>query len=292
MSLLIYMKHGRRKGSLVPEDEARISVFDHGVLYGDGIFEGIRAYNGKVFRVDEHIERLWDSAKAVYLDIPMAKDEMKKAIQETLKANNLKDSYIRLIVTRGKGPMGLDPSKCVDPCVVVITTTIAMYPEEQYRKGLEIITATTLRNHPAALDPRIKSLNYLNNILAKIEAENAGVLEAIMLNTEGLVAECTGDNLFVVVDGVLCTPTGVSGILKGVTRGVVMELAQKLRIDVREVCLSRYDVYTADECFLTGTGAEIIAVVKVDGRPIGNGKPGTITMKLLREFRKLTKSGK
>ncbi|NOZ24285.1 MAG: branched-chain-amino-acid transaminase [Planctomycetes bacterium] len=292
MSLLIYMQHGKHKGGLVSEEDAKVSVFDHGLLYGDGVFEGIRAYAGKVFKLQEHIDRLYNSAKAIRLDIPMTKKEMTAAVRDTVKANKLTDCYIRLIVTRGKGPMGLDPGKCVDPCVVIIATTIAMYPEEQYEKGLEIITATTLRNHPAALDPRIKSLNYLNNILAKIEADNAGTFEAIMLNTDGLVAECTGDNIFLIIEGALCTPPGTAGVLKGVTRSVVMELARKQKIEVKEVCLSRYDVYSAEECFLTGTGAEIIPVVKVDGRIIGDGKPGPITRKLLKEFRKLTKSGK
>ncbi|MEW6354739.1 MAG: branched-chain-amino-acid transaminase [Planctomycetota bacterium] len=292
MSLLIYMQHGKRKGDLVSEENAKVSVFDHGLLYGDGVFEGIRAYAGKVFKLQEHIDRLYLSAKAIRLEIPMTKKDMIAAVQDTVKANKLTDCYIRLIVTRGKGPMGLDPSKCVDPCIIIVATTISMYPEEQYEKGLEIITSTTLRNHPAALDPRIKSLNYLNNILAKIEAENAGTFEAIMLNTDGLVAECTGDNIFLVIEGALCTPPGTAGILKGVTRGVVMELAEKQKIEVKEVCLSRYDVYAAEECFLTGTGAEIIPVVKVDGRVIGDGKPGPITKKLLKEFRKLTKSGK
>jgi branched-chain amino acid aminotransferase len=275
-------------GKIVDKSEAKVSVYDHGFLYGDGVFEGIRVYSGKVFRHREHIDRLYDSARAIALEIPMAREAMMEAVEKTVKAAGKKDGYIRLVVTRGPGSLGLDPRKC-EPQVVVIVDDISLYPAEVYESGLEIITASTIRNHPNAVNPRIKSLNYLNNILAKIEAIRAGCLEAIMLNTNGEVAECTGDNIFVVKRGVLRTPPRDAGILEGVTRNAVLELARAADIPSFEEVLTRHDVYTADECFLTGTAAEVIAVVKVDGRPIGNSKPGTIT-KLLRErFQRLVR---
>ncbi|HBO44313.1 MAG TPA: branched-chain amino acid aminotransferase [Planctomycetaceae bacterium] len=285
MSLKIYIN-----GQLVDRENATISVFDHGLLYGDGVFEGIRSYGGRVFRLREHLDRLWDSAKAIWLSIPMSKDEMAKAIEDTLAANGIRDGYIRLIITRGVGTLGLNPSECHDPQVIIIADKIALYPVELYEKGLEIVTVSTMRNHPAALNPRIKSLNYLNNILAKIEGLQAGCIEALMLNHKGEVAECTGDNIFVVRGGRLLTPPNEAGILEGVTRDVVIDLARQSGIEVRETPLTKHDVFIADECFLTGTAAEIIPVVKVDSRPIGDGRPGTITHKLIGLFKKLTQS--
>ncbi len=275
-------------GKLFDKADAKISVYDHGLLYGDGVFEGIRVYHGKVFKHREHVDRLYESAKSIALEIPMSREDMMKAVNDTVKANNKVNGYIRLIVTRGPGTLGLDPRKC-EPNIICIVDDISLYPAELYEVGLEIITAATIRNHPNAVNPRVKSLNYLNNILAKIEAIRAGCLEAIMLNHKGEVAECTGDNLFLVKNGVLKTTTSESGILEGVTRNVVLELAKKAGIPTVECCLTRHDVYIADECFLTGTAAEIIAVTKVDDRPIGTGKPGAIT-KLLRErFQEVTK---
>jgi len=279
-------------GTLFEKDEAKVSVFDHGLLYGDGVFEGIRAYGGRIFQLDAHMERLFDSAKAIALKIPLSQEELKEAIRNTLDTNGLKDAYIRVVVTRGVGTLGLDPNKCSGGSVIIITDTITLYPDELYKKGLEIVTVATMRNHPAALSPRIKSLNYLNNILAKIEAINAGCLEALMLNVDGLVAECTGDNIFIVRNGVLFTPPETAGILKGITRGVVMDLARKEEIEVREENLTRYDLFTADECFLTGTAAEIIPVVKIDQRQIGTGTPGPITQRLSGLFKKLTEKEK
>jgi branched-chain amino acid aminotransferase len=271
-------------GKLFDKADAKISVFDHGLLYGDGIFEGIRVYSGKVFRLREHIERLYESARHIALEIPLNREAMTQAVLDTVKANAKQDGYIRLVVTRGAGYLGLDPGKTSDPQVIVIVDDISMYPAEYYEKGLEVITASIIRNHPNALNPRIKSLNYLNNILAKIEAVRAGCQEAIMLNHNGEVAECTGDNIFVVKRGVVRTPHLVAGILEGVTRNAVLELAREARILVQEMALTRHDVYSADECFLTGTAAEVVAVVKCDGRPIGNGKPGPITRQLRERF--------
>jgi branched-chain amino acid aminotransferase len=283
MSLKVYIN-----GKLVDKDDATISVYDHGFLYGDGVFEGIRSYGGKVFRLMEHLDRLWDSAKAIWLRIPISKEEMAKAIEDTLARNGIEDGYIRVVVTRGAGTLGLDPDKCSNPQVIVITDTIELYPKEVYEKGLEIITVSTVRNHPAALSPRVKSLNYLNNILAKIEGKQAHCVEALMLNHKGEVAECTGDNIFLVRSGVLLTPPNDAGILEGITREAVIELARDEGIEVREVALTKHDVYIADECFLTGTAAEVVPVVKVDARTIGDGKPGPITRKLAESFRKLT----
>ncbi|NLE37698.1 MAG: branched-chain-amino-acid transaminase [Pirellulaceae bacterium] len=285
MSLKVYIN-----GQHVDQEDATISVFDHGLLYGDGVFEGIRSYGGRVFRLREHLDRLWDSAKAIWLEIPMSKDEMARAVEDTLAANGIRDGYIRLIITRGVGTLGLDPTECRNPQVIIITDKIALYPAELYEKGLEIITVSTMRNHPAALSPRIKSLNYLNNILAKIEGLQAGCIEALMLNHKGEVAECTGDNIFVVRGGRILTPPNEAGILEGVTRDVVIDLARQSGIEVRETPLTKHDVFIADECFLTGTAAEVIPVVKVDSRPIGNGKPGLITQKLIGLFKKLTQS--
>ncbi|MCL1972025.1 MAG: branched-chain-amino-acid transaminase [Endomicrobia bacterium] len=278
-------------GKLVSKEEAKVSVFDHGLLYGDGIFEGIRAYNGRVFRLKEHLDRLWDSAKAINLTIPITKNEMEKAIIKTLIANKLTEGYIRLVVTRGCGDLGLDPRKCTEPpSIIIIADKISLYPEELYEKGGEIITAATRRIRPDALSPNVKSLNYLNNIMAKMEATRAGVMEAIMLNSEGYVAECTGDNIFIVKNGVLFTPPASEGALIGITRDAVIELSKnKLRVQVKEERVTTYNVYTADECFLTGTAAEVIPVIKTDSRVIGDGKPGKITAKLIKEFKSLTR---
>ncbi|MEO1992488.1 MAG: branched-chain-amino-acid transaminase [Pirellulales bacterium] len=272
---------------LVPESEARVSVFDHGLLYGDGVFEGLRSYSGHVFRLDAHIDRLWASADAIRLKIPLSKEDVKQAVNETLLANNLSDGYVRLIVTRGAGSLGLDPNRTKDPQVIVIADTISLYPKEYYEKGLSIVTAATQRVHSAALSPRIKSLNYLNNVLAKMEGLQAGCVEALMLNHKGEVAECTGDNIFIVRCGTLLTPPKDAGILEGITRNAVIELAHHADIDCSEIALTRYDLYTADECFLTGTAAEIIPVVDIDGRSIGTGSPGPITARLTRAFRVL-----
>jgi branched-chain amino acid aminotransferase len=277
-------------GTLFEKQDAKISVYDHGLLYGDGVFEGLRSYGGNVFRLDEHLARLWNSAKAILLEIPISREEMTNAVNDTLRANGLKDAYIRLVVTRGAGTLGLDPNRTANPQVIIITDHITVYPEELYRQGLEIITASTLRNHPAALNPRIKSLNYLNNILAKIESLQAGCMEALMLNHKGEVAECTADNIFLVRDGVLLTPPTDAGVLEGITRQAVIELARASGREVREVSLTRHDVYIADECFLTGTAVEVIAVVRVDSRKIGSGAPGPITRDLKERFHKLTRS--
>ncbi|MBQ3834534.1 MAG: branched-chain-amino-acid transaminase [Elusimicrobia bacterium] len=278
-------------GQFVEKEQAVVSVFDHGVLYGDGVFEGIRAYNGRVFRCKEHIDRLYDSAKAIALEIGMTREEMETALLKTLEINNLEDAYIRLVVTRGAGDLGLDPANCLKPTVFIIADKISLYPDSLYKNGLEVITVCTRRNSPDALSPNIKSLNYLNNIMAKMEAKRAGVLEAIMLNREGYVVECSGDNIFIVKNGVVITPPASAGALKGVTRNASIELIKnKLNIELREELIAPYDLYTADECFLTGTAAESIPVVKVDGRTIGDGKPGKVFNKLLAEFKALTRS--
>jgi branched-chain amino acid aminotransferase len=274
---------------LVPEAEARISVFDHGLLYGDGVFEGLRSYAGRVFRLDAHLDRLWASARAICLEIPLAKEALAKAVIDTLAANGLEDGYIRLIVTRGAGTLGLDPNRCSNPQVIIIADTISLYPQEFYDQGLRIVTAATQRIQSAALSPRIKSLNYLNNIMAKLEGLRAGCVEALMLNHKGEVAECTGDNVFVVRSGRLLTPPPDAGILEGITRNAVMELAHAAGIDCREATLTRHDLYTADECFLTGTAAEVIPVVDIDGRTIGSGAPGPITSRLKDDFHTLVR---
>ena len=275
-------------GKYYDEKNAKVSVFDHGLLYGDGIFEGIRAYNGRVFRLREHIDRLFDSAKAILLEIPISHAAMMKAVVDTCRKNKLRDGYIRLIVTRGKGTLGLNPNRCKAPSIIVIADKIQLYPQELYERGMAIVTVATTRNLSNAVNPAIKSLNYLNNILAKIEANNAGVEEAIMLNSEGFVAECTGDNIFILKGGRMMTPPLSAGALYGITRGVVMDMARESNIPVSEPNLTRYDLFVADECFLTGTGAELIPVTKIDGRVIGTGKPGPVTRSLVKNYHALT----
>ncbi|MDB6125487.1 MAG: branched chain amino acid aminotransferase apoenzyme [Pedosphaera sp.] len=275
-------------GKYYSEQNAKISVFDHGLLYGDGIFEGIRAYNGRVFKLKEHIDRLFYSAKALLLDIPISHAAMMKAVVDTCRQNKLRDGYIRLVVTRGIGTLGLNPNRCKKPSVIIIAGKIQLYPEEYYKQGLTIITVPTVRNLHSALNPAIKSLNYLNNILAKIEANNGGVEEAIMLNAEGFVSECTGDNIFIVKGNQLMTPPLSAGALYGITRQVVIDLARESGLTISEPNLTRYDLFNADECFLTGTGAELIPVVKIDGRIVGTGKPGTVTKQLVSQYRALT----
>jgi branched-chain amino acid aminotransferase len=275
-------------GKFYDQKNAKISVFDHGLLYGDGIFEGIRAYNGRVFRLAEHVERLFCSAKSILLKIPLTPEQVARAVVDTCRKNKIRDGYIRLVVTRGAGTLGLNPFKCTHPSVIIIADKIQLYPTEVYERGLELITVATTRNLHSALNPAIKSLNYLNNIMAKIEALNAGFEEAIMLNAEGYVAECTADNLFIVKGGQLLTPPLSAGALHGITRGVAMELARQNGLAVSEPNLTRHDLFNADECFLTGTGAEIIAVVKIDGRIIGRGQPGPVTGKLVAQYRQLT----
>jgi branched-chain amino acid aminotransferase len=277
-------------GKLVDKADAYVSVFDHGLLYGDGVFEGIRTYDGLVFRLKEHIDRLYKSAAAIELRMPMTKTATMEAVIETLKANALRDAYIRLVVTRGPGDLGLDPRKCSDPTVIIITDKIKLYPEEFYRNGLAIVTATTRRNLPQALDPRIKSLNYLNNILAKVDAIKSGTEEAIMLTHDGYVAECTGDNIFMVKSGGLSTPPADIGALEGITRDAVIGIARRLGVPFSEKMTRMEDVYSSDEVFLTGTAAEIIPVVRIDARRIGSGSPGAVTQRLTAEFRKLTKT--
>lgn len=278
-------------GRLVDRADAKVSVFDHGLLYGDGVFEGIRAYNGRIFRCDDHLERLFQSAKAIRLTIPQSSEQLRAAIQQTIEANDLRDCYIRLVVTRGVGTLGLSPIRCERPSIFIITDLLELYPREMYEKGTAVITASVIRNHPDALSPRVKSLNYLNNILAKLEALDAGVPEAIMLNHEGNVAECTADNIFIVRQGQAQTPTTSDGILEGVTRRVIFELCDQLKIPCSEKTLRRHDLYVADECFLTGTGAEVIPVTRIDGRPIGTGQPGSITRTLVDAFRRHVREG-
>ena len=270
---------------LVDSSEAKVSVFDHGLLYGDGIFEGIRLYNGCVFKLEEHLERLEYSAKAIMLDMPWTREEISNAVCETCRANDLQDGYIRLVITRGVGSLGLSIKNCDQPQLIIIADNIQLYPAEYYEQGLSIITVPTRRCNPAALPPTVKSLNYLNNILAKIEAQHLGYHEAIMLNDQGYVAECTGDNVFIIHKGVLITPASSSGALKGITRGTVLEIADDLNIPFREENMTRYDVWVADEVFLTGTAAEIVPIVEVDARKIGDGKPGVITARFLEAFR-------
>jgi len=276
-------------GKYYNERDAKVSVFDHGLLYGDGIFEGIRAYNGRVFRLKEHIDRLFYSAKAILLNLPMSRADIAEAVLETCRRNKIHDGYIRLVVTRGVGTLGLNPNRCKNPSLIIIAGKIQLYPVEYYERGLEIITVPTVRNLHSALNPAIKSLNYLNNIMAKIEANNSGCEEAIMLNAEGFVSECTGDNIFILKENELLTPPLSAGALYGVTRKVVMEIAAESGLLVRESNLSRYDMFNADECFLTGTGAELVPVIKIDGRVIGNGKPGPVTRRLVAQYRALTK---
>lgn len=276
-------------GKIVDEKNAKVSVFDHGLLYGDGVFEGIRAYNGRVFMLDAHIDRLYRSAQAITLQIPIGKAEMSDAVVRSCKANKIKDGYIRLVVTRGEGTLGLNPYTCKTPQIIIIADAIQLYPKELYEKGMSIVTVGTMRNQAEAVNPRIKSLNYLNNILAKIEALNAGVMECLMLNPQGYIAEASGDNVFIVKGDTLMTPPSWCGALEGITRNVVMDLAPKHGYKAVENVLTRYDVYNADEVFLTGTAAEIISVVNVDRRVIGNGKPGPITRKLGHAFSEYAK---
>ncbi|MEO1527293.1 MAG: branched-chain-amino-acid transaminase [Planctomycetota bacterium] len=271
-----------------PED-AKISVYDHGLLYGDGVFEGMRTYDGKVFRLEQHLVRLEESARAIGLVLPITQEQLAADTNETVKLNGLVDGYIRLVVTRGSGALGIDPFKCSDPQVIIIADSITLYPETYYENGLELVTASTIRNHPAALSPRIKSLNYLNNVLAKMEGLKAGCIEAVMLNHKGEVAECTGDNIFAVKDGVLRTPPVDAGILEGITRNAVLELARDAGIPTSEATMTRHDLYVADECFLTGSAAEVIPAVKLDGRDIGTGKVGPITQQLNQAFRQLVR---
>ena len=276
-------------GKLLDKENAKISVYDHGLLYGDGVFEGIRVYQGRIFQPEAHLRRLFDSAKAIRLTIPITADQLRAAIEQTFKANNFTDCYVRLIVTRGIGYLGLNPQKCPQPSVIVISDTIELYPPEMYQKGMSVITASVIRTHANSLSPRIKSLNYLNNILAKIEATDAGVPEAIMLNINGDVAECTADNLFIVRDGVVYTPGTSDGILEGITRAVMLKLCVQHKIPCFEKTLQRHDLYIADECFLTGTGAEVVPVTKIDGRTIGSGEPGPITHRLMEAFHQLVR---
>jgi branched-chain amino acid aminotransferase len=276
-------------GKFYSEANAKVSVFDHGLLYGDGIFEGIRFYNGRVFRLEEHLERLWDSARSICLKIPMTREEMTGALLETIRQNQLRDGYIRLLVTRGVGNLGLNPDQCKNPSVIIIAATIALYHEDFYRKGLNIITVATRRSNPASLNPAVKSLNYLNNVMARIEANLAGADEALMLNDAGNIAECTADNVFIIKHGQIFTPPITAGALRGITRSVVFDMAGEFDLKVTEADLTRHDIFVADECFLTGTAAEIVPVVKADGRSIGNGTPGPITTRIIARFREMTR---
>jgi branched-chain amino acid aminotransferase len=271
-------------GKLYDKADAKVSVYDHGLLYGDGVFEGIRVYGGTIFECEAHLKRLYDSARAIRLTIPLTQDQFRDAMRQTVKATGFTDCYIRALVTRGIGSLGLDPAKCPGPSVVIIVDTISLYPREMYEKGMAVITASVIRNHPNALSPRIKSMNYLNNILAKIEACDAGVPEAVMLNHEGSVAECTGDNIFIVQKGIVATPTTSDGILEGITRDVIIRLCAKHQVPCIEKRLQRHDLYVADECFLTGTAAEVVAVTEIDGRPIGTGQVGPMTQRLMELF--------
>jgi len=268
-------------GKLVDKADAVVSVFDHGLLYGDGVFEGIRAYSRRVFKLREHLDRLWSSARTIMLKIPMSMGDMEQAVLEALRANKLDDAYVRVIVTRGAGDLGLDPRKCPNPTVIIIADKIQLYPKELYEKGITVVTAATHAKHPEILNSKLKSLNYLNNILAKIEAINAGAAEALMLSSEGYVAECSGDNIFLVKNGVVITPPAYLGALEGITQRVVLELAREMGLEARQETFTRHDIYNADECFLTGTAAEVIAVTSVDGRQIAGGKAGEVTKRLV-----------
>jgi len=275
-------------GQFYSKEDAKISVFDHGLLYGDGVFEGIRFYQGKVFRLEEHVDRLYDSARAICLKVPMEKPELTEAVLETIRQNALQDGYVRLVVTRGSGDLGLNPALCPKATVFVIASKITLYPQEMYQNGLVVATCATRRIPHGALSPMVKSLNYLNNVLAKIEAQQAGAGEGLMLNEQGYVAECTGDNIFIVKNGKVFTPPIHSGALAGITREVVIEIARELGVPLSEPEMTRYDIFTADECFLTGTAAEIIPAVKLDNRPIGDGKPGPVTKRFIERFHQLT----
>jgi len=278
-------------GKYYPKSEAKISVFDHGLLYGDGVFEGIRIYAGRIFRFREHMDRLYQSASSIRLEIPLERAELERAVTETVRLNGLREAYIRLVVTRGVGDLGLDPKKCGKGSVVVIVDKIQLYPEKLYQEGIPIITASTRRIAPAMLNQKVKSLNYLNSILAKLEANLAGVSESLMLDLNGYVCECTADNIFIVREGELLTPSPEFPILLGVTRAVVLEVARVEKITVREQALTLHDIYISDECFLTGTGAELIPVISLDGRKIGEGRPGPVTARLLERFRELRGRG-
>lgn len=279
-------------GEYVDPENATISVFDHGLLYGDGVFEGIRAYDGTVFKLEDHVERLFNSAHVINLDMPYTPDETVSAVVETIKQNELHDAYVRLVVTRGEGDLGLDPDHCNEPTMFIIAADIELYPEEVYQEGLELITVPTRRNQPEAINPRVKSLNYLNNIMAKMEAKKAGYEEAIMLNEQGYVVECTGDNLFIVEsDGLIRTPPPHMGVLEGITRDVLIELAEDNGMTVKEEPLNRYDLYVAEECFVTGTAAEVLPVVDIDGRSIADGTPGSVSEKLIQDFREFAADG-
>lgn len=283
--MLIYID-----GTLYPKDQAKISVFDHGLLYGDGIFEGIRFYSGRVFMLDEHLQRLEHSARAIALQLPIPLPEIRQAVLHTIRANNLRDGYVRLVVTRGCGDLGLSPLLCPKASLIIIASTITLYPPEKYERGLEVVTCSTRRIPHGALSPMIKSLNYLNNVLAKFEALKAGAGEGLMLNEQGYVAECTGDNIFIVRNGTLLTPSIASGALAGITRAAVLQIAARIGLPAHETQLTRYDIFTADECFLTGTAAEVIPVVRLDHRPIGPGTPGPVTRRLIQEFHSLTQT--
>jgi len=283
--LLIYID-----GKYYPKSKAKVSVYDHGLLYGDGVFEGIRAYDGIVFKLKEHVDRLYDSARVIMLDIPLTKEDTIEAVLETLRKNELRDAYIRLVVTRGVGDLGLDPRKCPEATVVIIASAIQLYPEELYETGLKVITVPTRRNGPEMVNPRIKSLNYLNNIMARIEANLADAPEAIMLNSDGYVAECTGDNIFIIDGNTIYTPPKYAGILKGTKREIVLEISEEMGLEVKEELFTRHDVFNADECFLSGTAAEVIPVVEVDGRSIGDGSVGSKTTELIKRFREIANS--
>jgi len=276
-------------GSFYEKGEAKISVYDHGLLYGDGVFEGIRVYGGTAFMLREHLERLYRSAKSIVLDIPMSMEEMAEAVNETVRRSDRREGYIRLVVTRGVGSLGLNPAQCPRPTVIIIVDDIQLYPAEYYEKGIGVITSSLRRVAVDCLDPRIKSLNYLNNIMARAEAQRAGCLEAVILNREGFVAECSGDNVFIVRGGRLATPSASCGALDGITKRIVIQVAGALGIENREEMLTQYDLYTADESFLTGTGAEIMPVVSIDGRKIGQGSPGEVTRRLIEGFRRFIK---
>jgi branched-chain amino acid aminotransferase len=279
MSLKIWMN-----GTLFDEAQAKVSVFDHGLLYGDGVFEGIRIYSGRVFELEAHLKRLYESARVIRLEIKITKEALAKAVEETVKANGISEGYIRLLATRGVGTLGLNPFTCKEPQIIIIAATIQLYPKELYETGMKVISASTIRNHPMSLPPQVKSMNYLNNILAKIEALDRNVPEAIMYNSEGFVAEASGDNVFIVKNGTVMTPPVQAGSLEGITRDVVMRLASKKGIPVAERNLTRFDLYVADEMFLTGTAAEVIGIIDVDGRKIGEGRPGPVTLQLQKAF--------
>ena len=276
-------------GDFRPAAAASVSVLDHGLLYGDGVFEGIRFYNGRVFRLEEHLERLWASAHSICLEVPMTRQQMNEALLDTIRKNDLHDGYIRLVITRGVGNLGLNPEQCKNPSVIIIAATIALYHEDFYRKGLNIVTVATRRSNPASLNPAVKSLNYLNNVMARIEANLAGADEALMLNDECNVAECTADNVFIIKHGQIFTPPITAGALRGITRSVVFDIAGEFDINIVEADFTRHDIFVADECFLTGTAAEIVPVIKADGRSIGNGKPGPITTRIIARFREMTR---